>query len=178
MEPNEKPTDWESTKVQNLIRYRPSGKYFARFKVGGKLIRQSLETTVFSVAQLRLPDKMNVHRVTHEKRRAFGNGKMTFGDAMQVYRDKLDANPELKPKSKYHYRMALDFVTRSWPAMLAKDIREINKQDCKKCLVRYREKYARSVVNNSIGVMRAIFQEIVDVGARFNNPAILAELGG
>jgi len=41
---------WESTTVQNLIRYRPSGTYFARFKVGGKLVRQSLETAVFSVA--------------------------------------------------------------------------------------------------------------------------------
>ena len=42
---------WESTTVQNLIRYRPSGTYFARFKVGGKLVRQSLETAVFSVAK-------------------------------------------------------------------------------------------------------------------------------
>ena len=49
---------WESTTVQNLIRYRPSGTYFARFKVGGKLVRQSLETAVFSVAKQRLPDKI------------------------------------------------------------------------------------------------------------------------
>jgi hypothetical protein len=35
---------WERTTVQNLIRYRPSGTYFARLKVGGTLIRQSLET--------------------------------------------------------------------------------------------------------------------------------------
>jgi hypothetical protein len=48
---------WESTAVQNLFRYRPSGTYFARFKVGGKPIRQSLETSVFSVAKQRLPDK-------------------------------------------------------------------------------------------------------------------------
>jgi hypothetical protein len=41
---------WESTNVQNLFRYRPSGTYFARFKIGDKPIRQSLETTVFSVA--------------------------------------------------------------------------------------------------------------------------------
>ena len=53
---------WEATSVQNLFRYRPSGTYFARFKVGGKPIRQSLETTVFSVAKQRLPDKMREHR--------------------------------------------------------------------------------------------------------------------
>src|SRR4029077_14383018 len=49
---------WERTTVQNLIRYRPSGTYFGRFRVGGKLVRQSLETAVFSVAKQRLPDKI------------------------------------------------------------------------------------------------------------------------
>jgi hypothetical protein len=53
---------WETTTVQNLIRYRPSGTYFARFKVGGKPIRQSLDTAVFSVAKQRLPDKMREYR--------------------------------------------------------------------------------------------------------------------
>ncbi len=32
---------WESTKTQYLIRYRPSGVYFAKFKAGGKQFRFS-----------------------------------------------------------------------------------------------------------------------------------------
>ena len=91
---------WEATRVQNLFRYHPSGTYFARLKVGGKSIRQSLETIVFSVAQLRLPDALKECRKIEESRRRFGNGKMTFGDAVQIYRDKLDVNPDLKPMSK------------------------------------------------------------------------------
>jgi hypothetical protein len=75
---------WESTTVQNLIRYRPSGTYFARFKVGGKLVRQSLETAVFSVAKQRLPDKIRDYRSRHESVKAFAGGKMTIGDAVQV----------------------------------------------------------------------------------------------
>ncbi len=35
---------WERTAVQNLFRYRPSGTYFGRFRAGGKVIRQSLDT--------------------------------------------------------------------------------------------------------------------------------------
>ena len=46
--------DWETTAVQNLMRYRPSGTYFARFKVGGRLVWKSLETSAFSVAKQRL----------------------------------------------------------------------------------------------------------------------------
>ena len=34
---------WQTTAVQNLVRYAPSGTYFARFRVGGKLVWKSLE---------------------------------------------------------------------------------------------------------------------------------------
>ena len=52
------------------------------------------------------------------------------------------------------------------------DIRQLSEVDCKEWLVHYRQLYAPSVVNNSIGVMRAIFQEAVDAGASVTNPAI------
>ena len=64
---------WETTTVQNLMRYRRSGTYFARFKVGGRLIRQSLDTTVFSVAKQRLPDKMRQFQGRHESTKALAS---------------------------------------------------------------------------------------------------------
>jgi hypothetical protein len=67
---------WESTTVQNLIRYRPSGTYFGRFGVGGKLVRQTLETAVFSVAKQRLPDKIREYRSRHESVKAFAGGEV------------------------------------------------------------------------------------------------------
>jgi hypothetical protein len=81
---------WESTAVQNLFRYRPSGTYFARFKVGCKPIRQGLETSVFSVAKQRLPDKIREYRSRHESIKAFASGKMTVGDATEVYLQKIN----------------------------------------------------------------------------------------
>jgi hypothetical protein len=47
-------SQWANSPVANLVRYVPSGIYFARARVGGKLIRRSLKTDVLSVAQLRL----------------------------------------------------------------------------------------------------------------------------
>jgi hypothetical protein len=32
---------WQTTAAQNLVRYAPSGTYFARFCVGGKLVWKS-----------------------------------------------------------------------------------------------------------------------------------------
>ncbi len=43
-----------SSPVANPVRYVPSGFYFARARVSGKLIPRSLKTDVLSVAQLRL----------------------------------------------------------------------------------------------------------------------------
>jgi hypothetical protein len=37
---------WQKTSYSNLIRYVPSGTYYARLRVKGKLIRRSLKTTV------------------------------------------------------------------------------------------------------------------------------------
>src|SRR5207302_4606829 len=48
--------DWTKTPYPNLIRYKPSGRYFGRVRVNGKLIRRSLETHVLSVAKLKLSD--------------------------------------------------------------------------------------------------------------------------
>jgi len=45
---------WQKTQYSNLLRYVPSGTYFARIRVGGKLIRRSLES--FSIAKLKLAD--------------------------------------------------------------------------------------------------------------------------
>ena len=46
--------DWQKTQYSNLIRYVPSGTYYARLRVKGKLIRKSLKTDLISVAKLRL----------------------------------------------------------------------------------------------------------------------------
>ena len=115
-------SSWESTSVQNLIRYRPSGTYFARFKVGGKLVRQSLETAVFSVAKQRLPDKIREYRSRHESVKAFAGGKMSVGDAARVYLGKVRANASLKPRSKTTVRAtAPDGSTKSFEAAVRID---------------------------------------------------------
>ena len=121
---------WEITSVQNLIRYRPSGTYFARFKVGGKLVRQSLETAVFSVAKQRLPDKIREYRSRHESVKAFAGGKMSVGDAVEAYRGKVRANASLKPRSKDYRETTLDFIQRSWPSLFETDVRKLPTPQC------------------------------------------------
>jgi integrase len=168
---NAKQPAWESTSIQNLFRYRPSGTYFARFKVGGRPIRQSLETTVFSVAKQRLPDKIREYRSRHESSKAVAGGKMIVRDAVQVYLQKVQANTSLKPRSKDYREKTVDFIHRSWPSLFEMDVRKVSERDCENWLMRFQQHYAPSVVNNSIGTLRAVFDEAIITGARFNNPA-------
>ena len=95
---------WQTTAVQNLVRYAPSGTYFARFRVSGKLVWKSLKTATFSVAKQRLPDTLRDHRSKIESFTAFADGKMTVGDAAEVYLNKVRASASLKPRSK-DYRL-------------------------------------------------------------------------
>ena len=47
---------WQKTQCANLIRYVPSGQYYARIRIRGKLLRKCLKTDLVSVAKLRLGD--------------------------------------------------------------------------------------------------------------------------
>ncbi len=164
-------SDWESTAVQNLTRFRASGTYFARFRVGKKLIWKSLKTTVFSVAKQRLADMIREHRAKVESVTAFANGKMNVGDAAEVYLRKVRANVSLKPRSKDYREMMIDFIRRSWPALMETDGRKVTERDCESWLMRYQQQNAPTVVNNSIEALRAVFDEAISTRGRFNNPA-------
>ncbi len=102
---------------------------------------------------------------------AFANGKINVGDAAAVYLQKVKANVSLKPRSKDYREMMIDFIRRSWPALNETDVRKVTERDCENWLMRYQQRYAPTVVNNSIGTLRAIFDEAIRSGARFDNPA-------
>ena len=80
MKPQRTPSDsgcesgWQKTAYTNLIRYKPSGVYFARFRVKGKLIRRSLKPNYGPKAPKRA-DTLCVLAVLR-----VGNGTETLGN--------------------------------------------------------------------------------------------------
>ncbi len=164
--------DWEPTPVQNLIRYVPSGTYYARFKVGGKLFRRSLQTPVLSVAKLRLADILKDARGANEQAKSITSGKMEFIDAVNIYREKIRSDGSLKPKSKAYRELTISCILKTWPGVSHADIRRISSRECVQWLGRFQHEYAPSVVNNTISTLRAIFAEAIAAGTRFSNPAL------
>src|SRR5947207_13893447 len=162
---------WVKTSVANLVRYKPSIIYFARVRVFGKLIRQSLKTDVFSVAQIRLTDLIQDQRKAAEVWRASSTGKMTFGDARKIYEANLANNQRLKPAAKVYRNTTIKDLCKTWPGLDATDIRKITQRDCLEWAARFGQKYSPSLYNNTVGTLRHILEIGIQAGARYGNPA-------
>jgi hypothetical protein len=89
---------WRSfPRVPHLLQYLNSGTYFARIKIKGKLIRESLETKVWSVAQLKLVDflKQKQSGINEDQ-----DVRISFGEAAELFTKRVLHDPKMKPRSK------------------------------------------------------------------------------
>ena len=119
----------ESTSVTNLVKAASSGTYYARLKLRGRLIWRSLDTDVFTVAKLRLPDKLKELRETAPPT-VRAEGKMTFASAMEVYKAEINASPRLAESSK-KFRLRSEFtLRRTWPLIFNQELRRITPEAC------------------------------------------------
>jgi hypothetical protein len=110
-----KSSPWQKTPVANLVRHVQSDDYYARIRVRSKLIWKSLKTDRISVAKLRLGDFHKEERQRASAQMAVARGKMTFGDALAAYQQKLQNDPNIKPKTKEYYEFRIKTLLESWP---------------------------------------------------------------
>lgn len=167
--------DWQKTSFSNLIRYKPSQTYFARFRVKGKLIRRSLKTQTLSVAKLRLADFEKAERQKGQSVAAVIQGKMTFGDALSVYQQRLQGNPALKPRSKEYYEYRAQALLKSWPGLATRDVSKISNSECLNWSAVNAGKNSSSSHNHTVSILRNVFQIAIENGARYDNPALAAK---
>src|SRR5208283_1239780 len=91
-------SDWVKTPYPNLIRYKPSGTYFGRVRVNGKLIRRSLETHALTVAKLKLSDFLQNHRRLAVKKGQSVNGEVII----EMFKKEIEDDHNNKPRSKLY----------------------------------------------------------------------------
>src|SRR5690348_937300 len=98
---------WRSfPKVPNLLQYVSTGVYYARVKVGGKLIRRSLRAGAFEEAKLALGDFKKAH---HEPEAGLG----TFGAALKKYLRANNTAHDLSPETKRYRRCCVKALLAS-----------------------------------------------------------------
>lgn len=160
---------WQKTPITNLVRYNPSGILFARIRINGKLIRRSLYTKTLTVAKLRLADLEKNERGNSELNAAYTEGKMTFGEAMALFAERVEKDASLKPRTIEHRKERISVIRKTWASILQTDIRRITRQDC----LNWGHGYKSSAMNfnKTVQTIRKIFEIAIESGIRYDNPA-------
>jgi len=171
-EPNTVPAKkWQGTQYANLVRYVPSGKYFARLRVAGKLIRQSLKTNQITIAKLRLADLEKSEREVMDSHESASNGRMSFGDCVALFKTQTESSNLLKPSAKRYRLEIIDSILKSWPGIEARDVRRISASECNTWAARFSAQYSATRYNGAVGILRAIFETAIQSSALYRNPA-------
>jgi len=163
---------WQKTPVANLVRHVQSGNYYARIRIRGKLIWKTLKTDRISVAKLRLSDFHKEERQRAEAHKAVARGKMTFGQALETYRERLKGDQSLKDRSKTYREERIAALLKSWPELEQTDVAQISKADCLAWAGRFGQKASPSAFNNTVGTLKLVLDLAVEAGARYDNPAV------
>ena len=149
---------WRSfPKMPHLLQYVSNGNYYGRIKVSGKIIRESLDTDVWTTAKLRLTDFLKNHQ---EVRRQINPPK--FSEAVEAFKRELENDTSIKPRSKEYRLLCLLKIERSWPGLWELRLNEITPQACKEWAAGLHGKIASHYYNNTIGTLR----QIMDVGIK------------
>jgi len=143
---------WAKTPYPNLIRYKPSGTYFGRVRVNGKLIRRSLETHVLTVAKLKLSDFLQDHR-----RLAVNKGQSVNGEVIiEMFRREIEDGHNNKPRTKTYKREVLTALKKSWPELYSTDIAKSSRTDCNEWAARHGRNYSATRFNGALNALQIL----------------------
>jgi integrase len=184
---------WETTDTACLLRHRHSRKYYGRFTVSGKQKWVNLDTTVLTVAKLRLPDEIKkVHRLRTIEPNV-RSGCATMEDLMEVYLTRSRSNSDLKPSSIVSRETALKKLKKTWPGIELREPRDITPTAVQDWAARFksegtnfRPKRAKKVlkgnsatsVNRAIDALRRIMDIALERGQIHTNPVTVKSAEG
>jgi len=137
--------------VPCLLQYVSNGNYYGRIRVGGKLIRVSLKTSVWTTAKLKLAEMMKGARENRDKVIA-----PKFSEALEIYERELKTDANMKPRSKGYRLDCIKKLQRTWPELWELRLNEITPQACKDWAVKLNQDISSQYFNNMIGTLRLV----------------------
>ena len=147
-----KDSQWRSfPKVPHLLQYVSNGKYYGRIKIGGKVIRENLQTAVWTTAKIRLTDFLKKHQETRNQ-----IDPPLFREAVETFKKELEADATIKPRSKEYRLLCLNKIERTWPELSELRLNEISPRACKDWAAKLNGKIAGHYFNNTIGTLRLV----------------------
>jgi integrase len=143
---------WRSfPKVPHLLQYVTNGNYYGRIKVSGKIIRESLNTDVWTTAKLRLTDFLKKHQEIRSR-----GATPKFSEALELFKKELQDDTSMKPRSKGYRLGCIQKLQKTWPELWKLRLDEITPQACKDWSVKLNKIIACQYYNNMIGTLRIV----------------------
>lgn len=153
----------------NLVQHTPTGTYYARIKIRGKLFRASLGTDIFTTAKLRLPDKLKELMTPKAELGSFKDGRLQ-------YEAETQNDHTLAPLSKTYRLRCVECLLKTWPGVDKLKVDTITQADCRAWAARYAEHYSPTVFNNTVNTLRRILA-LAGLGHDANPAMKLKRLG-
>lgn len=163
-----KEKDWKSTTTQHLIQHVPSGRYYVRLKVKGKIVRQSLKTSSISVAMARLPDRIKEIRFINDAMPT--ENIETLGDCLDMVIDKARHKAGLRDSSRHYRQMTLLRIRDSWPDIENLKPKDISPRQCEDWFKAVSARYSHTLANNMLGTLRMAFELARRSGIIYRDP--------
>ena len=165
---------WRSfPRVPHLLQYVASETYFARVKIRGKVVRESLETTVWSVAQLKLVDFL---KAKHTENTTAKKHRLRVEEAAALFTKRVNNDASMKQSSKDYRHLCIWKIKETWPELWARELDGITAAECRDWSTALKATIASQYFNNVIGTLRLIIDEGIQElkrqgGQRIENPA-------
>lgn len=170
MKSEEPRKNWEKTRVQGLYRHK-NGNYYSRTFIGSREEWKSHRTKVFSIGEARHRKHQAGVKDRRETQAAVDTGKLTFGQAVQLYLDALKLDTEKKDSTKHYHEQVVRVIQKGFDP--DKAIKRISPLECQMWAQRLKGSATRH--NGAVGILRAILQVGVVSGVMPSNPAQLIE---
>jgi len=148
---------WRSfPRAPHLLQYVSSGTYFARIKIRGRISRESLETTVWTDALLKLVDFLKEKQSANDAKE---EAKVSFEEATQLLKKRVENDHAMKKRSKGYRFLCIRKLESSWPGISKRFLGEITEAECREWAVGLQTTIAGQYFNNVIGTLRLIMDE-------------------
>jgi integrase len=184
---------WEKTQVQCLLRHKHSGRYYGRFKVSGKQKWVALDTDVFSVAKSRVADEATKFQKIRGTITEVAAGNATMGQLFDIYRQRSEANHDLRPSTVTARLTGMKKVLKTWPGLKDMEPGQVTPTAVQAWATRFKLEGTRftppgaktvrkgnsaSSVNRAIDALRWVLDIAVERGQIHRNPVLVKPSNG
>jgi len=171
---------WTRTSIQNLVRHKKSGRYYARLYADGKETWKALKTDLLEVAKAKLRELTDKAERMVRASTAQERGRMTVGDCGVALEKRLEQGYGLKGKgtrlrkiaagTQKYRRETIAALWRSWPELKESDVRKVSARAIEDWAERFGKEYSATRYNATLDTLRMLFRIAQDADARIDNP--------